>query len=307
MESRNQIAIDIRDGVKKWESVGNANLPIFNLYYYYPTNCHDVEDYQEWARHFIWNFKDGNNSIEVAEQVITVLKHFFLKETLSSLTLVCIPASTEEKNIERYEKFSNHVCMECDMWNAYEYIELKYDRDARHRGGDEDYENLWFDRNWLKDRTIIIIDDIVTKGGSINNMKRRLEKLSNKVVGAITIGKTVHQDRGEDPYDAMDKSEKRKKVPKRNTSASSSANISAELYERYGNIRRVANERSLAESTVYGHLFSTGTLDPNDYISSSDYTKAANIYDLGYENPSQELDNFLDASGKAAFYFLRRN
>ena len=42
-------------------------------------------------------------------------------------------------------------------------------------------------------------------------------------------------------------------------------------------------------------------------VIHGEYLMGPNIYDLGYENPSQELDNFLDASGKAAFYFLRRN
>lgn len=301
---------DIKDGMKEWNEIEDVEIPVFSLYYYYPQSCGYVEDYQEWARNFIYEFKDGENTDDVAEQVITVLKHFFLQETLSYITLVCIPASTKEKNRVRYKRFSNLVAKECDMWNAYDHIKIDYDRNAKHKGGESDYDNLSFDSSWFEGKDVLIFDDIFTKGNSIRNMTEELEWLGANVIGAITLGQTVHHDRGIDPYDEMDKSVKIKPQKKRKLllgHASNSAQESAHLYKELKNVYRVAKYRGLAESTVYGHLFSTGVLDPWKFITRSEYDKATDIYEMGYEHPSLELDEFLDASGKAAFYFIRQH
>lgn len=208
---RSKIDIDIEDGVQTWGFVGNTNLPTFYLYYYYPKSVGCVEDYQEKIRHLIWDFKDGNN-IQVCKQVVTVLKHFFLEETLSSLTFVCIPASTERANKIRYESFSSKVANACNMWNGFDYIGLKYDRKSKHMGGGNDFNNIVLDCQWFRGKRVIIFDDVVTQGDSINNMRCRLKYIGARVVGAITLGYTVHSDYGIHPYTQMDKSVKSMKL-----------------------------------------------------------------------------------------------
>ena len=89
--------------------------------------------------------------------------------------------------------------------------------------------------------------------------------------------------------------------------ASESAYESEALFRRYDSVSRVARERGLAESTVYGHLFSTGMLDPDNYISDYNYRRAVAIYEAGYDDRSSMVDEFLDTAAKAAFYFKRRN
>jgi len=303
---------DIKDGIKTWESVGNAGIPVYYLYYYYPTSISDLDHNQEWARRFIWDFKDGDNADEAAAQVTKVLKHFFLQETLSDLTLVCIPASSQSKYERRYEEFSSIVCGNCDMWNGFDYIEVDYTREAKHLGGETDYDNISIDGNFFRGKTVILLDDLITKGDSIKIMKRMLTKKGAKVVGAITIGRTVHRDRGIDPYDDMNWTTKKRssRTSSRGTSsatpASESAYESEALFRRYDSVSRVARERGLAESTVYGHLFSTGMLDPDNYISDYNYRRAVAIYEAGYDDRSSMLDEFLDTAAKAAFYFKRR-
>lgn len=301
-----EIIDDIQDGIKGWKIVEDADLPVFYLYYYYPTSLGEVEDYQEWAREFIWNFKDGENTNEVIEQVVKVLNHFFLKETLSSLTFVCIPASTEEKNQIRYEVFSLEVAHSCAMWDGYDHVELIYDRNAKHKGGEEDYDNISFDKKWFKGKTVILFDDIITHGNSIHNMKCRLQTMGVTVIGAITLGRTVHHDCGIDPYDSMDLSVKKRGSRTIKNKVSSSAKESARLFKSLKHVELVAKERALALSTIYGHLFSTGTLDPHEFITQDEYAKAFRIYEEEYEHPSLELDKFLDVSAKAAFYYIRR-
>ncbi len=302
---------DIKDGTKEWERIDNVDIPVFYLYYYLPKNSNLAPTSAEkWARNFIWNFKDGNNSEEAAKQVIEVLKHFFLADTLDMLTFACIPASTQEKNEERYEWFSNEVASECNMWDAYDHIELDYDRDATHLGGDNDFSNLSFDEDFFDGKHVILFDDIITKGHSINSMVDYLEDLGANVIGAITLGRTVHRHHGTDPYDDMDfpiKTISKKVVKKEASSISESALESKRLYQYGYSVAQIASTRGLAESTVYGHLFKAGALDPWDYITKGQFNKAMGIYDAGYEYPSQELDKFLSVAAKAAFYEIRRN
>lgn len=299
--------------MQTWDFVGNTNLPTFYLYYYYPKSVGCVEDYQDRIRYLIWDFKDGNNTQFVCKQVVTVLRHFFLKETLSSLTFVCIPASAERENKIRYESFSSEVANACDMWNGFEHIRLKYDRKPKHMGGCNDFNNIVLDEQWFRGKKVIIFDDVVTHGDSINNMKCRLERIGARVVGAITLGYTVHSDYGMNPYAQMNKSVKSVRLdncmPQIRISGqpSASAKESTRLYQIYEDVSLVASLRGLAESTVYGHLFGTGALYPGDYISAYDYKKACRIYESGCAFPSLELDEFLDVAGKAAFYFIRRS
>lgn len=302
--------LDIKDGIKSWETIGNAGVPVYYLYYYYPKDSFPYLDgNQDWARRFVWNFKKGENVDEAARQVTEVLRHFFLQETLSDMTLVCIPASSQSKYEDRYEEFSSIVCNNCDMWNGFDYIEVDYSREAKHLGGDTDYDNISIDSSFFRGKTVILLDDLITKGDSIKIMKRMLTRKGAKVVGAITIGRTVHHERGSDPYDEMNWKIKKQKTGTSSPrlKASESAYESEALFRRYDSVSRVARERGLSESTVYGHLFSTGMLDPDNYISDYDYRKAISIYESGYENASSMLDEFLDVAAKSAFYHKRRN
>lgn len=298
---------DIQDGMKEWNKIGDMEIPVFSLYYYYPKKRlqHNVTEDQESVRDFIYKFKDGENPDDVAEQIITVLKLCFLQETISDITLVCIPASTKEKNRARYEKFSSIIAQECNMWNAYDHIKIDYDRNAKHNGGESDYDNLSFDSSWFEGKDVLIFDDIVTKGNSICKMREKLEGLGANVIGAITLGQTVYVNKGKDPYYQMDKSIKIRSQKKRQFFPS--AQESAHLYKVLKNVDCVAKYRGIKPSTVYGHLFSTGVLYPWDFIAISEYDKAMEIYEMGYKHPSLELDNFLDTSAKAAFYFITQH
>ena len=302
---------DIKNGTSEWEDVGCAGIPIYYLYYYLPTTSRlSPTTAEKWSRDFIWNFKDGKNSREAVKQVVKVLKHFFLSDTLDRMTFTCIPASTSDKNQERYEWFSSNVAEKCNMLDAYDYIEVDYDRDAKHLGGGNDFTNLSFDEDFFDGKDVILFDDIVTKGGSIKNMVNQLESIGANVIGAIVLGKTVHHHHGTDPYDDQDfpiKAAPKRVIKKGASSISESALESKRLYDRGFSVARIAKKRGLAESTVYGHLFKTDVLDPWDLITERQFKKAKDIYDADYDYPSQELDKFLSVAAKAAFYEIRRN
>ena len=294
---------DIKDGTKSWQKVGNTDIPVFYLHYYLPksSSLSPTED-EEWSRHFIWDFKDGNDTDSVIYEVVKVLKHFFLQSTLSNCTFVCIPASTAEKNEERYKYFSSEVAEKCDMWNGYNHITIKCDRQASHLGGESKF-NLSFDKDWFRGKNVILFDDIITTGKSVKWMAERLRSFGAYVIGAITLGKTVHHHYGTDPYDTGSYGIK-KVCKKGGDGTSTTVSESVRLYEMYDDVDKVASLRGLTAGTIYKHLFTAGILDPWDYITQKQMGNAMYIYELGDDSPSEQLDTFLNPPAKSAFYFL---
>ena len=311
--TQKEIIADISDGIKSWDKEIIEDVPIFYLYYYYP-KVESVNQYNERVRKLIWDFKKGINKSQCATMVTKVLQHFFLKETLTSMTFVCIPASTKKTNEARYRDFSNKISENCNMQNGYNHIKLKYDREAKHLSGEKDFNNLEFERKWFKGKKVVIFDDIVTSGSSIGNLKNELTKMGATIIGVITLGRTVHEEKDKSPYHTMDKTvkpEPPKPVdddkPTKKNKKGNTVEESVKLFEIYKDVEHVALKRGLTFGTISSHLFSSGTLNPHTYITEEEFARALHIYEDGkYENPLMELDKFLSRLGRAAFFQIRR-
>lgn len=80
---------------------------MFNFFDYLPTKYEANK--REWSiRRMIWDFKDGKRSASVAELVAKKMREQFGAE-VCNVTLVCIPASSGEKNEIRYKAFAEEV------------------------------------------------------------------------------------------------------------------------------------------------------------------------------------------------------
>jgi len=127
--------------------------------------------------------------------VIQEIKEFLFKifgENTKYFTFVCIPASTKGLNTLRYKLFTLLLCDILNMHNAFDHIIVEKDREAKHLTGKITYGNLKFDEEYFKGKTVLLFDDIITTGRSMNRMKSLLENMGAKVIGAIAIGKTTH-------------------------------------------------------------------------------------------------------------------
>lgn len=158
------------------------------FYYYYPTRFENVTE-QDWeARNLIWNFKDGSEHYRVCNILTTKLKRVY-SWSLSMLTFVCIPASTREINHKRYYSFMTDVCKATGMANGYEHITIVKEKEPTHLGGESPAEYT-YDKDFFKDRLIILFDDVVTRGHSLAKMKMELESVGAHIVAALSIGRT---------------------------------------------------------------------------------------------------------------------
>lgn len=192
------------ESVSSWD-VLVGGLHYSYLFYYYPTTCDFEATEEEWSnRWIIWDFKNtpGKTSTadhqEALDKAIPMLKDKLLTtfeaEGLKYLTLVCIPASSQAKTKARYEEFSDRICGETGMINAYSHISVVTEREERHLGGSGMNTNqLSFDEDFFKGKYVLLFDDVITRGDSMRTFKSKMEALGAIVVGGLSLGKTKHE------------------------------------------------------------------------------------------------------------------
>ena len=200
--------------VERWETLSPfCKLKIKYLLDYYPTTVEFEADDDEWDdRWTVWIFKNdpGKTPEEAHQRVLNrvvpkfagLLKDTFGEESLKYLTLVCIPASTDEKNNARYKEFSERLCQETGIENGFSHIHLTRDRVAKREGGNADdvsIANYSFDDSFFNGKRVILLDDIITKGNSMRIAKAKLEKLGAQVICGLSVGKTRHERRNGRP------------------------------------------------------------------------------------------------------------
>lgn len=184
--------------VDNWDKV--KGIPHNFLWYYYPTTCDfELSRDMEAIQHFIWRFKDntgnvnGTNRDGFTNRIISMLRQTFGDYT-TALTFVCIAASTERATNNRLKKFSEAICKELGMTDGLPHIKIIQDAEPKHLGGDG-FPKLQYDKEFFKNRLVVLFDDILTKGDSIIRYKSALEVLDCEVICAITLGKTTHTPR----------------------------------------------------------------------------------------------------------------
>lgn len=189
-----------------WEIIPSANLRIKYLLDYYPTTVDFEADDTEWDdRWTVWYFKNDPEKTpkeahkrvldRIIHQFVDILKNTFGEDALKFLTLVCIPASTKEKNDSRYNEFSERLCQETGIENAFPFVQVISEKMPKREGGEEGVVNYSFDDSFFNGKRVILLDDIITKGNSMYIAKAMLEKLGAKVICGLAVGKTRHERR----------------------------------------------------------------------------------------------------------------
>lgn len=192
------------ESVSNWDTLVGG-LKYSYLFYYYPTTCDFEATEEEWSnRWIVWDFKNTPGKTSAADhqealgKAIPMVKNkltsTFGADNLKYLTLVCIPASSQVKTQARYEEFSNRICGETGLINAYPHISVVTEREERHLGGSSmNTGQLSFDDDFFKGKYVLLFDDVITRGDSMRTFKRKMESLGAIVVGGLSLGKTKHE------------------------------------------------------------------------------------------------------------------
>lgn len=98
---------------------------------YYPVRIRNVGDKEKQSRQIVWDFKDGREFENVAQETAQHFKEHF-GDNRKDIVFACVPASTAEKNELRFKKFSARVCELTGATNGYEHIHILADRQTVH-------------------------------------------------------------------------------------------------------------------------------------------------------------------------------
>lgn len=189
----------LKSCVSSWYHTSHG-LPFNFLVDYYPTNRYEGVSEDVWDdRWTVWNFKNtpGKTSDEDHEEVlddvipriVDILEDTF-GNLLQYLTLVCVPASSTITNEARYDEFSDLLCKQTGMDNAFDEITILEDATPKHLGGNG-HPTLSFNEDFFEGRCVMLFDDVITSGRSLMRMKSKLENMGANVICAFTIGKTM--------------------------------------------------------------------------------------------------------------------
>lgn len=164
------------------------------FYQYLPTRYE--ADKNQWAvRNLVWAFKAGRRSSIVARLVASYLRKTFGADC-SNLTFVCIPASSAEKTISRYQAFCEEVSVISGCINGFGAVRVSGQRMAIHESRTakrvEDTHVVYFDRQALEGRRCIVFDDVITRGGSFARFSRGLEMFGASVVAGLFLAQTIN-------------------------------------------------------------------------------------------------------------------
>ena len=203
-EAKRQLESPLRACVSSWDDM-LYGLKTSYLLYYYPTTCEFEATNEEWDnRWLVWNFKNTPGKTSTSDhknalnKIIPMLKQklmsTFGEDRLKHLTLVCIPASSQDKTQARYEEFSNRLCSELGMTNAYPHIRVVSGKESKYAGGPSlDISKFSFDEGFFRDKYVLLFDDVITKGESMLKFNIKMRSLGAKVVGGMSLGKTKHE------------------------------------------------------------------------------------------------------------------
>lgn len=153
---------------------------------------------EQWkVRNFIWAFKDGKEwACESAANIIAsqILKKY--GSDTKEIVFACIPASSEYKNDIRYKHFSELVCKETGMQNAFGHITVENDRLAIHERGRgkrvQEASVLSFDKKFFQDKKVLVFDDIITQGFSYAHFANVVESFGACILGGVFLAKTIN-------------------------------------------------------------------------------------------------------------------
>ena len=169
--------------------------PLEYLYRYLPTKYKAEATERDWqVRRLVWDFKEGKRSIGVAQVVAQRLVKMF-GASVTEITLVCVPASSAEKNERRYKTFASEVARLTGCANGYEAVQVEGERLAihenRHAKHLQSTQVISFDEDYFAGRKVVVFDDILTLGHTYARFACAIEALGANVIGGLFLGRTI--------------------------------------------------------------------------------------------------------------------
>ena len=191
----------IGEAVQKWDTIF-MGFQAISMLEYYPTTSKVNETSDIWNdRRMVWNFKNNPEKVYDEEnakavewavlQAKEIIETTFGKENAKYITFVCIPASSQEMTERRYKIFSEKLCKATGMIDAFNHIKVSHAKTEKHSGGSSfSQDMLEYDKDFFKDKYVLLFDDVITTGSSMKSFKSKLQEFGSVVIGGMSIGRT---------------------------------------------------------------------------------------------------------------------
>lgn len=171
--------------------IRRESMKVYYLMDYLPVRYEGTPE-QINARRAIFNFKDGC----CPSLVINGLSRG-IKQLKDNNTVVCfVPASSHDKTIIRYRAVASCLANLTGVSCSYTAISKTTDSESGHLAGKSsnpasDFE---FDSSFFRGKKVILIDDVMTRGRTLNDTARRLKEAGAASVVGLVVGLTINPD-----------------------------------------------------------------------------------------------------------------
>ena len=171
--------------VFKWE-----RIPCVFTDYYYPARHNPyLDERQKQFNQYVLDFKDRKHD------GILFLKNGIEKLKPKPGTVVLfMPCSTQQKYWKRFKKMAGYVRNECpELVSGISYIRYMGERESLHSQKDRAHAKLernYFLQEDLAGKEVVLVDDILTTGNSLQNFRKEVEANGGTVTGAVFAAET---------------------------------------------------------------------------------------------------------------------
>lgn len=164
---------------------------------YYPARIRNVGEKEIADRQLVFDFKDGRAYEEVAQRTAERLLTLYGEDCMN-IVFSPIPASSSEKNEIRYKAFCQRVCELTYAINGFEHVSVSGERLTVHenRKTEKDVRKvnvIEFDKAFFNGKSVVVFDDVITKGLSYAIYANQLESLGANVLGGVFLARTHYK------------------------------------------------------------------------------------------------------------------
>lgn len=162
---------------------------------YIPAYYQNLQDWQTGNQKSVRRFKEGDLSEHEMAELLREIKKT-VKRRKGEWVITFIPASTKSRYEKRYERLTGYLRKNLDVPVAYFGISIKEEQGGKHegKGSAVTKENIYIKHHLLKvkDKNIILIDDVITTGESFRTIGDFLIEHGASHVYGVMYSMTIH-------------------------------------------------------------------------------------------------------------------
>lgn len=179
-------------------------LPLIYGWDYLPQSSKkNANDLQKRTQEFIYCLKRDSNAFnnDQYQQVKSYAASFVVQQltrcfgnNLDEITLVPVPTHDNQSNNRRWKELLSTICQRCPVQNGFglfhytgETVPSHFNKG--HIGADK--KGDWDSRS-LSQKNVVLLDDLLTTGQTMEQAKEEIEKKGAIVVMGIVFAKTIN-------------------------------------------------------------------------------------------------------------------